>query len=129
MQASYDLATRWRQWAPGPSPGATVVCVLNNASRRLLIRLLSQAAQVLAPLRDVGVVLGEGLGEGVAAVAGRHEVEIVALGRLHRRLQRGAAGVGDRPRLQAGRSEEHTSELQSIMRISYAIFCLKTKIH
>src|SRR3546814_9548685 len=26
------------------------------------------------------------------------------------------------------RSEEHTSELQSIMRISYAVFCLKNKI-
>src|SRR3546814_10510511 len=25
------------------------------------------------------------------------------------------------------RSEEHTSELQSLMRISYAVFCLKTK--
>src|SRR3546814_7801130 len=29
------------------------------------------------------------------------------------------------PRL--GRSEEHTSELQSLMRISYAVFCLKNK--
>src|SRR3546814_2076516 len=28
----------------------------------------------------------------------------------------------------AGRSEEHTSELQSLMRISYAVFCLKKKI-
>src|SRR3546814_4020497 len=27
------------------------------------------------------------------------------------------------------RSEEHTSELQSLMRISYAAFCLKKKIH
>src|SRR3546814_9311748 len=27
------------------------------------------------------------------------------------------------------RSEEHTSELQSIMRISYAVFCLKKKKH
>src|SRR3546814_3876523 len=27
------------------------------------------------------------------------------------------------------RSEEHTSELQSLMRISYAVFCLKTKNH
>src|SRR3546814_8800607 len=27
-----------------------------------------------------------------------------------------------------GRSEEHTSELQSLMRISYAVFCLKKKI-
>src|SRR3546814_10680752 len=27
----------------------------------------------------------------------------------------------------SGRSEEHTSELQSLMRISYAVFCLKNK--
>src|SRR3546814_2262534 len=32
------------------------------------------------------------------------------------------AGPGE-----AGRSEEHTSELQSLMRISYAVFCLKKK--
>src|SRR3546814_8362580 len=31
--------------------------------------------------------------------------------------------LGPRP----GRSEEHTSELQSLMRISYAVFCLKKK--
>src|SRR3546814_1298990 len=30
-------------------------------------------------------------------------------------------------RIRAGRSEEHTSELQSLMRISYAVFCLKKK--
>src|SRR3546814_4917575 len=29
----------------------------------------------------------------------------------------------------AGRSDEHTSELQSLMRISYAVFCLKKKIN
>src|SRR3546814_8961866 len=33
----------------------------------------------------------------------------------------GFAGSG------SGRSEEHTSELQSLMRISYAVFCLKKK--
>src|SRR3546814_1322418 len=33
-------------------------------------------------------------------------------------------GAGGRPR---SRSEEHTSELQSLMRISYAVFCLKKK--
>src|SRR3546814_9147027 len=27
------------------------------------------------------------------------------------------------------RSDEHTSELQSLMRISYAVFCLKNKLH
>src|SRR3546814_1580873 len=30
---------------------------------------------------------------------------------------------------EVGRSEEHTSELQSLMRISYAVFCLKKKRH
>src|SRR3546814_4537289 len=30
-------------------------------------------------------------------------------------------------RVPGGRSEEHTSELQSLMRISYAVFCLKKK--
>src|SRR3546814_2683466 len=30
-------------------------------------------------------------------------------------------------RVAFGRSEEHTSELQSLMRISYAVFCLKKK--
>src|SRR3546814_3153269 len=30
-------------------------------------------------------------------------------------------------RFRFGRSEEHTSELQSLMRISYAVFCLKKK--
>src|SRR3546814_3591785 len=34
--------------------------------------------------------------------------------------------VGLAPGLK-GRSEEHTSELQSLMRISYAVFCLKKK--
>src|SRR3546814_2626909 len=29
--------------------------------------------------------------------------------------------------IEAARSEEHTSELQSLMRISYAVFCLKKK--
>src|SRR3546814_7189948 len=35
------------------------------------------------------------------------------------------AGVHRRPSVGAPRSEEHTSELQSLMRISYAVFCLK----
>src|SRR3546814_8392796 len=35
---------------------------------------------------------------------------------------RWAAGIGSH-----GRSEEHPSELQSLMRISYAVFCLKKK--
>src|SRR3546814_4188799 len=34
-----------------------------------------------------------------------------------------------RPSARIRRSEEHTSELQSLMRISYAVFCLKKKTH
>src|SRR3546814_5565081 len=36
-------------------------------------------------------------------------------------------GFDRRSDSQAPRSEEHTSELQSLMRISYAVFCLKKK--
>src|SRR3546814_2404103 len=39
---------------------------------------------------------------------------------------RGDGGEGNRPD-HGPRSEEHTSELQSLMRISYAVFCLKKK--
>src|SRR3546814_6331921 len=39
-----------------------------------------------------------------------------------------AGGAGHvRSAMMATRSEEHTSELQSLMRISYAVFCLKKK--
>src|SRR3546814_8293614 len=36
--------------------------------------------------------------------------------------------AADGPEQAIARSEEHTSELQSLMRISYAVFCLKEKI-
>src|SRR3546814_10712080 len=44
-----------------------------------------------------------------------------AVQRDHRRI------AGDRRGTDRQRSEEHTSELQSLMRISYAVFCLKKK--
>src|SRR3546814_5457587 len=40
-----------------------------------------------------------------------------------------AAGASDVAPAPLSRSEEHTSELQSLMRISYAVFCLKKKKH
>src|SRR3546814_10637689 len=39
----------------------------------------------------------------------------------------GRRNIGSQPRQSSTRSEEHTSELQSLMRISYAVFCLKKK--
>src|SRR3546814_5037603 len=49
---------------------------------------------------------------------------------LHRRepgTLRAFDGGCPRARYPRARSEEHTSELQSLMRISYAVFCLKKK--
>src|SRR3546814_4203437 len=46
---------------------------------------------------------------------------------MRRQWQRRNARIVSRhDRLSYGRSEEHTSELQSLMRISYAVFCLNT---
>src|SRR3546814_4696974 len=44
---------------------------------------------------------------------------------VHRRRDRRRSSTTS----SASRSEEHTSELQSLMRISYAVFCLKKKIN
>src|SRR3546814_2612433 len=48
-------------------------------------------------------------------------VFVASFGRLHP-WRLATAGL-----LMGARSEEHTSELQSLMRISYAVFCLKKK--
>src|SRR3546814_3584074 len=45
----------------------------------------------------------------------------------HRPGLRTKARQGSQTRALRTRSEEHTSELQSLMRISYAVFCLKKK--
>src|SRR3546814_5720717 len=45
-------------------------------------------------------------------------------GQRRREREQGKGGEGEAGH---GRSEEHTSELQSLMRISYAVFCLKKK--
>src|SRR3546814_5524752 len=47
-------------------------------------------------------------------------------GRRHQPAAKGNEAA-DRQSLWHIRSEEHTSELQSLMRISYAVFCLKKK--
>src|SRR3546814_6260158 len=79
-------------------------------------RAQAQAAEVAAPGQlDLLDYLGPGI-DGVAAEARRRVRAGVDGGELH-----GAAETVER------RSEEHTSELQSLMRISYAVFCLKKK--
>src|SRR3546814_5129347 len=93
--------------------------------------------------RGIGVI-GRIPGEGARLPLALAEQRIGVGGLARRRLVHGAkdqdvaaeAG-GDRPdrvehrailaRRLAARSEEHTSELQSLMRSSYAVFCLKKK--
>src|SRR3546814_4563000 len=110
---------------------------------------LAQAALDAAELGDVGVRGHEAAaGHRVAAdlddaAVGHHAFGQVRAARAHEgkaplqrafevaawRLpgQRPATEVGDRTADPQQRSEEHTSELQSLMRISYAVFCLKKK--
>src|SRR3546814_4313012 len=71
--------------------------------------------------------------EAETVVAGRGEAEVVVRPVTDIQHHLGAkcgghAGRGldcETPILADARSEEHTSELQSLMRISYAVFCLK----
>src|SRR3546814_6247609 len=80
---------------------------LRRRGRNLLLLIaLAQSVHLFHQLLFGGHVSGFGLG--VEAAQLRH--------------------LQPQPRFGA-RSEEHTSELQSLMRISYAVFCLKKKIY
>src|SRR3546814_4677862 len=90
-----------------------------------------QAVEVDDVLADEVVQLGLAAGRhvfeevGAVALAQRLEAAEVADRRVQPDVQELAGVPGD---LEAEiRSEEHTSELQSLMRISYAVFCLKKK--
>src|SRR3546814_2108341 len=61
----------------------------------------------------------------VRAVVEIEEFEVLELARRGR--EQFLAELDERVHRAADRSEEHTSELQSLMRISYAVFCLKKK--
>src|SRR3546814_4688230 len=79
--------------------------------------------------RAVGALLADQRervdGFAVDAFDGGDGVAAHALVRLWmERIERGVAGTHAE---RLDRSEEHTSELQSLMRISYAVFCLKKK--
>src|SRR3546814_4122495 len=72
--------------------------------------------------RQQGVLLPEGwLFPGQSASAP------ISTRQLHRVVVEAAEAADIDKRV--GRSEEHTSELQSLMRISYAVFCLKKKTY
>src|SRR3546814_10172321 len=78
-----------------------------------LFRSLStpSAATAITLIRNTGAVIRHGSSTPVTGAALRPEADTLALALPKSRR----------------RSEEHTSELQSLMRISYAVFCLKKK--
>src|SRR3546814_5190479 len=88
---------------------------LKRLERALGVRLLHRTTRRLHPTPE-GVALAE---------QGRELVE--DLEALTSGLRRSATEVSGTLRVTTSKSEEHTSELQSLMRISYAVFCLKKK--
>src|SRR3546814_3525102 len=114
-----------------------------NEERRAIEAGVQEAAEAIAAAkgnRAVAVIAGQGWHPGVIGiVAGRLKEKtgrpaiVIALdengvgkgsGRSIAGVDLGAAVLAAKD---TGRSEEHTSELQSLMRISYAVFCLKKK--
>src|SRR3546814_4671694 len=105
----------------------------------------SPAADLLKGRHILITGAGDGLGRAAAHACARHGATVILLGRTISKLEivydeinaaGGAAAIyplnlagatwADYFEL-ASRSEEHTSELQSLMRHSYAVFCLNKK--
>src|SRR3546814_10186532 len=113
------------------SDGSSDVCSSDLVGQGQAVRSLAAPAAALAAAAFLALGAGRGrlaeLADPGAAVlvvvhqhVGRHDAgQLFLVQRVHDR--RGHAGAGGH------RSEEHTSELQSLMRISYAVFCLKKK--
>src|SRR3546814_3736849 len=74
----------------------------------------------------IGLVVADGEAFCAQALHQRSRKARIAVPQ-HADLPRPRDAVHDRREGVHGRSEEHTSELQSLMRISYAVFCLKKK--
>src|SRR3546814_3090623 len=88
------------------------------------------AETVLAAMPPRFALAGLSMGGYVALeIMARAPERVTRLALLDTRFQTDSAEEAARRRgLIELRSEEHTSELQSLMRISYAVFCLKKKI-
>src|SRR3546814_8197727 len=101
--------------------------------------LETQAATGVQTSTEAGISVNRASTLGINPADGSHGLidaglgisyEVDVVGRIRRMIEVSAtnaqaqAGAYDLAR--TTRSEEHTSELQSLMRISYSVFCLKT---
>src|SRR3546814_1048362 len=84
---------------------------------------------MLGPLFPGRLVVGEGTEPLLVAADGLDEVSVLILAANHKVLNHQSHASQPGKASVTSRSEEHTSELQSLMRISYAVFCLKKKKH
>src|SRR3546814_1412509 len=115
---SRTIASMEYQWDQGRELlGPRDVLVIDEAGMigtRQMERVLSEA---------------ERAGAKVVLVGDPEQLQAIEAGAAFRSLaeRHGAAEISEVRRQHEDRSEEHTSELQSLMRISYAVFCLKKK--
>src|SRR3546814_3069519 len=115
----------WRDQA-----GAEIVAICDTDPARLAAtgeqfgiaaRYTDAAAMLAAERLDfVDIATTPPSHRALVELAARHGVPVICQKPL-------AATLADAEAMVAARSEEHTSELQSLMRISYAVFCLKKK--
>src|SRR3546814_8070121 len=122
---SSDLPVRGAQ--AGPAVGALHEFV---AEAQAQVRMRTQVVDAvdaerlrarLVHAQRVAVVEAQRIGHRQAALRQRRAQRVDVSARHLQQYLRERAGV-------LGRSEEHTSELQSLMRISLAVFCFKKKI-
>src|SRR3546814_9014947 len=89
------------------------------------VAALAACDDVLAAISDKRIHFGPS-GSGAAAKVINNAVAHAVMAVVAEAGSMATAAGVDCEKL-VGRSEEHTSELQSLMRISYAVFCLKKK--
>src|SRR3546814_7286212 len=83
---------------------------------------LFRSAEAVAPLDAMTIMTNITIDDGVMVMNAEVPSDTWTVAQAKAKLSE----VIDKAR-RKGRSEEHTSELQSLMRISYAVFCLKKK--
>src|SRR3546814_8576220 len=106
-------------YASGGTVGSGLTYVVGGA----ILQIFPSEATLVLPV--IGDIRGWQLIFLILGFPGLLLAAVVAL--VLREPLRSASQPRERRPLSA-RSEEHTSELQSLMRISYAVFCLKKKI-
>src|SRR3546814_9000924 len=100
----------------GPAPGVATTCFVPSGSTRVSV----------PPATSTRITDPSAIATGPSGNFRPSVISRISLPRVSFALA-GSDPDGRGFDGQDGRSEEHTSELQSLMRISYAVFCLKKK--